>query len=185
MGVYRGNASFIGSAPSKTAGSLYKPTQPNGTLLVSSKTINSVTITIDNSDNPVTQTLNTVLSGGEGGGSNPTCDPACASTETCTNGTCMCGSSASCTGGATCVNNTSCVAPAPTCGSPTYTVTGPDGLTYGTVRVVNGAYDKCWLDRNLGASRVATSKTDTLAYGHYYQWGRSADGHQLPNSVLT
>jgi uncharacterized protein (TIGR02145 family) len=37
------------------------------------------------------------------------------------------------------------------------------------------------MDRNLGASRVATSSTDHLAYGSLYQWGRGSDGHQLIN----
>jgi streptogramin lyase len=46
---------------------------------------------------------------------------------------------------------------------------------YGTVTTATG---RIWLDRNLGASRVATSSTDALAYGDYYQWGRPADGHQ-------
>ncbi len=40
------------------------------------------------------------------------------------------------------------------------------------------ATGRIWLDRNLGASRVALSSTDTEAYGDYYQWGRPADGHQ-------
>ena len=35
-----------------------------------------------------------------------------------------------------------------------------------------------WLDRNLGASRVAQSRTDHLSFGDLYQWGRAADGHQ-------
>ncbi len=38
---------------------------------------------------------------------------------------------------------------------------------------------KCWLDRNLGASKAATSSTDSGAYGSLYQWGRGSDGHQL------
>jgi len=38
---------------------------------------------------------------------------------------------------------------------------------------------KIWMDRNLGASQVATSSTDYLAYGNLYQWGRGSDGHQL------
>jgi uncharacterized protein (TIGR02145 family) len=42
---------------------------------------------------------------------------------------------------------------------------------------------KCWKDRNLGASRVATSSTDTAAYGDLYQWGRLGDGHQNRNST--
>jgi uncharacterized protein (TIGR02145 family) len=41
------------------------------------------------------------------------------------------------------------------------------------------------MDRNLGATRVATSSTDALAYGDLYQWGRGADGHQLRNSPTT
>jgi uncharacterized protein (TIGR02145 family) len=60
------------------------------------------------------------------------------------------------------------------CGA--HTITGPDGLTYGTVL---GADGNCWLDRNLGATEVATSSTDYQAYGSLFQWGRGADGHQL------
>ncbi len=37
---------------------------------------------------------------------------------------------------------------------------------------------KTWMNKNLGASRVATSATDFLAYGDYYQWGRRTDGHE-------
>jgi uncharacterized protein (TIGR02145 family) len=47
--------------------------------------------------------------------------------------------------------------------------------TYGTVVTRTG---RTWLDRNLGASRVAQSSTDALAYGDYFQWGRPADGHE-------
>jgi hypothetical protein len=47
--------------------------------------------------------------------------------------------------------------------------------TYGTVSTATG---RVWLDRNLGATRVATSSTDASAYGDYFQWGRPADGHQ-------
>jgi uncharacterized protein (TIGR02145 family) len=47
--------------------------------------------------------------------------------------------------------------------------------TYGTVTTATG---RVWMDRNLGATRVATSSTDTQGYGDYYQWGRPADGHQ-------
>ena len=42
-----------------------------------------------------------------------------------------------------------------------------------------------WMDRNLGASQVATSPTDSLAYGDLYQWGRGTDGHQLRTSGTT
>jgi uncharacterized protein (TIGR02145 family) len=47
--------------------------------------------------------------------------------------------------------------------------------TYGTVSTATG---RVWMDRNLGATRVATSSTDAAAYGDYHQWGRPADGHQ-------
>jgi hypothetical protein len=46
---------------------------------------------------------------------------------------------------------------------------------YGTVTTRTG---RIWMDRNLGASRVALSPTDNQAYGDYYQWGRPADGHE-------
>lgn len=42
-----------------------------------------------------------------------------------------------------------------------------------------------WMDRNLGASRVATSLTDSAAYGDLYQWGRLTDGHQRRTSPTT
>ncbi len=67
-----------------------------------------------------------------------------------------------------------------TCGVST--VTGQDGLTYGTVV---GADTKCWLDRNLGATQVATAFNDTAAYGSLYQWGRLTDGHQIRTSLTT
>ena len=44
---------------------------------------------------------------------------------------------------------------------------------------------RIWMDRNLGASQVATSKTDDKAYGDLYQWGRGTDGHQNRNSTNT
>ncbi|MFA5643469.1 MAG: FISUMP domain-containing protein, partial [Candidatus Paceibacterota bacterium] len=66
------------------------------------------------------------------------------------------------------------------CGSST--VQGAGGLTYGTVVGPDG---KCWLDRNLGATQVATSASDANAYGYYYQWGRLTDGHQVSNSGVT
>ena len=54
------------------------------------------------------------------------------------------------------------------------------GANYGSV--VNNTTGKVWLDRNLGASQVATASDDDAAYGDLYQWGRAADGHQLRNS---
>ena len=53
------------------------------------------------------------------------------------------------------------------------------------VDVINPATGKTWMDRNLGASRLATSRTDTAAFGDLYQWGRRADGHQCRNSANT
>lgn len=44
---------------------------------------------------------------------------------------------------------------------------------------------RCWLDRNLGASQVAKSSSDSDAYGDLYQWGRSTDGQQIRTSSTT
>lgn len=62
---------------------------------------------------------------------------------------------------------------------PNCAVTDNYGNCYNLV--TNPATGKVWLDRNLGASRVATSFDDYLAYGSLFQWGRLADGHQLIN----
>ncbi len=62
------------------------------------------------------------------------------------------------------------------------TVATAHPLTFATV---NGAASTVWMDRNLGAEQAATSATDTLAYGDYYQWGRARDGHQLQGSTPT
>ena len=63
-----------------------------------------------------------------------------------------------------------------TCGTSTVSWTYNGGsVTYGTVLSSTG---ECWMDRNLGASQVATSSTDYLAYGDLFQWGRADDGHQ-------
>lgn len=51
--------------------------------------------------------------------------------------------------------------------------------------VTNSETGKTWLDRNLGASRIAVSPTDSKAYGDLYQWGRFADGHQVRNSATS
>lgn len=52
-----------------------------------------------------------------------------------------------------------------------------DGSTPTTVVDITSSTGKVWMDRNLGASRVATSATDYYAYGCLYQWGRGNDGH--------
>jgi uncharacterized protein (TIGR02145 family) len=51
------------------------------------------------------------------------------------------------------------------------------------VEVTNSTTGKVWMDRNLGASQVATSSTDANSYGDLYQWGRKSDGHQCRNSA--
>jgi uncharacterized protein (TIGR02145 family) len=60
-----------------------------------------------------------------------------------------------------------------------------NGTPTAVVDVTNPVTGKTWMDRNLGASRVATSSTDAQAYGDLYQWGRGADGHQCRNSATT
>jgi hypothetical protein len=60
-----------------------------------------------------------------------------------------------------------------------------NNIVTAVVDVTNPITGKTWMDRNLGASRVATSSTDTQAYGDLYQWGRRADGHQCRNSTTT
>jgi uncharacterized protein (TIGR02145 family) len=50
-------------------------------------------------------------------------------------------------------------------------------VTYGVI--ISAKTGRQWLDRNLGATRVATTYNDHLAYGDLFQWGRAADGHQL------
>ena len=54
-----------------------------------------------------------------------------------------------------------------------------------TTDVYNPTTGRIWMDRNLGATQVATSSTDALAYGDLYQWGRGTDGHQIRTSNTT
>ncbi len=51
--------------------------------------------------------------------------------------------------------------------------------------VQNPTTGQIWMDRNLGASQVATSSTDAAAYGDLYQWGRAADEHESRTSGTT
>jgi hypothetical protein len=68
------------------------------------------------------------------------------------------------------------------CGdSVTFTYKG-ELVTYGTIESQGS---RCWLDRNLGASRAATAYNDSEAYGDLFQWGRGDDGHQNRNSEKT
>ncbi len=71
--------------------------------------------------------------------------------------------------------------------------TNSAGTSYGnevfisafTFETVTGANGRIWMDRNLGATQVATSSTDVASYGDLYQWGRGPDGHQLRTSATT
>ncbi|MDA0197008.1 MAG: hypothetical protein O2887_18550 [Bacteroidetes bacterium] len=65
-------------------------------------------------------------------------------------------------------------------GVPTWT-----GGTPPTPNVTNPTTGEIWMDRNLGASQVATRSTDAASYGDLYQWGRDADGHQISTSGTT
>ena len=69
------------------------------------------------------------------------------------------------------------------CGNSTVTfMYKSSSVTYGTVVSANS---KCWLDRNLGATRVAASSTDAASSGDLFQWGRGDDGHQTRTSGIT
>lgn len=50
--------------------------------------------------------------------------------------------------------------------------------------VVNPQTGRTWMDRNLGAERVANSFIDNRAYGNLYQWGRRADGHEFRDAEI-
>ena len=72
----------------------------------------------------------------------------------------------------------------------TAVVTYPNGRVHcagatAVVDVTNSITGKVWMDRNLGATQVSTSSTDTNSYGDLYQWGRRADGHQCRTSATT
>lgn len=66
-------------------------------------------------------------------------------------------------------------------GVPTWEAQG--SIPVGFVK--NPITGRIWMDRNLGASQVATSSTDADAYGDLYQWGRASDGHQSRTSATT
>jgi uncharacterized protein (TIGR02145 family) len=60
-----------------------------------------------------------------------------------------------------------------------------DGIITEVIDVTNPKTGKVWMDRNLGAKKVATGMYDEESYGNLYQWGRSSDGHQCRNSENT
>ena len=57
-----------------------------------------------------------------------------------------------------------------------------NSVTPGTVTSLTS---RIWMDKNLGATQVATSSIDAAAYGDLYQWGRGTDGHQIRTSPNT
>lgn len=63
-----------------------------------------------------------------------------------------------------------------------YTIVGVFQLLE-TFEVYNPTTGRTWMDRNLGAVRVAISPSDSLAYGDLYQWGRIADDHEKRTSL--
>jgi uncharacterized protein (TIGR02145 family) len=76
------------------------------------------------------------------------------------------------------------------CGNSPIVPTYPAGSVFcgsgsATIVEVISSTGKTWMDRNLGASQVATSSTDANSYGDLYQWGRKSDGHQCRNSATT
>jgi len=69
------------------------------------------------------------------------------------------------------------------CGPPVTFTYKESSVTYGTV--LSTTTGECWLDRNLGASQIATAFDDSAAYGDLFQWGRLDDGHQTRTSGTT
>jgi uncharacterized protein (TIGR02145 family) len=55
----------------------------------------------------------------------------------------------------------------------------------GSVNTVTSAGGQVWMDRNLGALRVATKSADPDSYGTLYQWGRAGDGHEYRSSLTS
>ncbi len=53
------------------------------------------------------------------------------------------------------------------------------------IPTVTSASGRVWMDRNLGASKVAESQNDHGGYGWLYQWGRLTDGHEIRFSPTT
>ena len=64
-------------------------------------------------------------------------------------------------------------------GAVTFNYRG-SSVTHTTVKAKDG---RIWLQQNLGADRVATANNDSQSYGHYFQWGRWDDGHQIKETA--
>ncbi len=50
-------------------------------------------------------------------------------------------------------------------------------VTYGIIN--SSVTGRKWLDRSLGAANSPTALDDWVNWGHLFQWGRGADGHQI------
>ena len=68
--------------------------------------------------------------------------------------------------------------------STSYVLSTCDGAIFAWNDVTNPITGRTWMDRNLGASQVATSGSDASSYGDYYQGGRGTDGHQCRTSSV-
>jgi hypothetical protein len=79
-------------------------------------------------------------------------------------------SSGNCSEPGSSVGSTGCV---------TFTYRG-NTVNYFTVRAADG---KVWLQQNLGSPQVAVNRNDAASFGHFFQWGRWDDGHQVANST--
>jgi hypothetical protein len=84
-------------------------------------------------------------------------------------------------GGQSCNLSISIAAPIGVFAASTVNCSNPTAV----VDVTNSATGKTWMDRNLGASQVATSSSHIPAFGDLYQWGRRSDGHQCRSFVPT
>jgi hypothetical protein len=76
-------------------------------------------------------------------------------------------------------------------GSDFLNITNGENMNPGAIDTTTAVVDitgpggGVWMDRNLGATQVAASSTDTASYGDFYQWGRAKDGHESRNSAAT
>ncbi|WP_415251194.1 DUF4214 domain-containing protein [Sulfurimonas sp.] len=91
------------------------------------------------------------------------------------------------------INDSYCSEPKPETSQSCETVACEDDFISETISHNGYEYDtvispytgRTWLDRNLGADQVCTSRTDLACFGDYYQWGRNPDGHEKLTSLVT
>lgn len=77
------------------------------------------------------------------------------------------------------------IATTPNEGATLQMISGIPTWTGGILPSVTSLTGRIWMDRNLGATQVATSSTDTNAFGDLYQWGCNTNGHQKRISSTT